>query len=102
MRSIPSKIEFIDNKVNVIYSIFVEDPYGFAKDPTSSLNPCDHIVGYENVSNIQNDKEELDKLYNFYKKLVLINGRYWFMINDRVGWNTGFNFQDIETLYLLH
>ena len=94
LRSIPLNVEFIDNQVNVTYSIFMEDPSSFAEEP---LAYCDHIVGYEKVSNIQNDKEELQKLYTFFKELVMMSDGQ-FMINDGSGWNTGFETQEMENI----
>jgi len=94
LRSIPLNVEIIDNQVNVIYSIFIEDSYSFAEAPMAY---CDHIVGYEKVSNIQNDKEELQKLYTFFKELVMMDDGQ-FMINDGSDWNTGFETQEMETI----
>lgn len=94
LRSIPLDIEFIDNQVNVTYSIFMEDPYSFAKEPMALIS---HLVGYEKISNIQNDKEELQKLYTFYKELVMMSDGQ-FMINDGSEWNTGKEKHDMESI----
>ena len=94
LRSIPLNVEIIDNQVNVIYSIFMEDPYSFAKEPIALIS---HLVGYEKVSNIQNDKEELQKLYTFFKELVMMDDGQ-FTINDGSDWNTGFETQEMETI----
>lgn len=93
-RSIPFDIEFHDNKVNVTYTISMEDPSGFCKNGFYGAL-VDHTVGYETITNVQNDLNELRRLHDFYKNLAETEYGY-FEINDESHWMISDDYVEID------